>query len=271
VFVAAVPTWLAVPRPVEPLEIPEPFLEPRALEALAREDRTLAEAAERERADDLRELGSAIRAYNLASFEGDGRQMGIERRGAIEAQQRAAAHGDAALARLRAYMLRSFLRELRRWEETGEESDELRELGGPFIASAGTNGWLAGRRVLADDTVRAVLFKMRWAEVTAARGPALDLTPLENRALYRFLILHPPLTSPGDYRLRKIEALAAIDPAFFADLARGVVLFRLRRFAEAKQALRRHLQNHPDGAYAVRARNYLRAVLDVEPDPGTDS
>jgi hypothetical protein len=119
--------------------------------------------------------------------------------------------------------------------------------------------------------VRAVLFKMRWAEVTTARGPSLELTPLENRALYRFLILHPPRTSPGDYRLRKVDALAAIDPAFPADLARGVIYFRLRRFPEAKKAFRRHLQAHPDGLYAVRARNYLRAVLDVDPDPAADS
>jgi hypothetical protein len=271
VLVAGVPTWLAVPRPVEPVEIPEPFLEPRALERQARDDRALAEAAERERADDLRELGSAIRAYNLATMEGDGRQMAALRRAAAEAQQRTAAHGEAALARLRAYMLRAFLRELRRWEETGEETDELRELGGSFIASARANGWLAGRRILADETVRSVLFKMRWAEVTTARGPGLDLTPLENRALYRFLILHPPRTSPADYRLRKIDALSAIDPDYPADLAKGVVLFRLHRHPEAKQALRRHLQAHPDGPSAVRARNYLRAALEVDPDPAADS
>jgi hypothetical protein len=266
VFVAGVPTWLAVPRPVEPFEIPEPFLEPRALDRLARDDRALAEAAERERIDDLRELGSAIRAYNLADVAGDGRLMAVERRSAAEAERRAAAHGEAALVRLRAYMLRSFLRELHRWEATGEESDELRELGGPFIASARTNGWIAGRRILAGETVRAVLFKMRWMEVAAARRPGLDLTPLENRALYRFLLLHPPRTSSGDYRLKKIDALSAVDPDYPADLARGVVFYRLRRYPEAKKALRRHLEAHPDGANAVRARNYLRAAIDMDPD-----
>jgi hypothetical protein len=279
--VAGVPALLAVPRAVAPQELPEPFVEPRALAQVAHDDEALADAAEQERLDtDVRALGSAVRAYSLADATDDGAAVAAERRHIAEASQRAMTHGDAALARLRAFQLRSFLRELRRWESTGEETDELRELGGPFLARARINGWVEGRRLLPDETVRAVLFKKRWNDVAMAHGPALDVSALEQRALLRFLILHPPHDPSADprdrrdklagqraghladtYRLRKIEELRAVDPVYPADLARGIVLYRLGRYPLAVEALRKHLEDHPDGPNAVRAQNYLRAAL----------
>jgi hypothetical protein len=95
----------------------------------------------------------------------------------------------------------------------------------------------------------------------------------------RFLLLHPPRdpSSTGDgrdkvaaqrtvqlaeqYRLKKIEELRALDPAYPADLARGIVFYRLHRYPQAVEALRKHLEDHPDGPWAVRAENYLRAAL----------
>jgi hypothetical protein len=286
VFVAGVPALLAVPRPVAPVELPEPMLEPRALAQAAQENDRLATAAERQPLDtDVRELGSALRAYGVADATGDDKTVGIERQAVAEAARLAGTHGDESLARLRAYELRSFLRELRRWEATGVETDELRELGGPFVARAQKNGWVeplpgAPRHLLPDDTVRAVLFKKRWSDLTLARGPLLDPSAAELRALARFLLLHPPrdpssnMTDPRDaigmhriaeqadqYRLKKIDELRALDPSYPADLARGVVFYRLRRFPQAVESFRRHLEAHPDGGYAMRAQNYLRAAL----------
>jgi hypothetical protein len=281
IFVAGVPALLAVPRPVAPLELPEPFLEPRALAEVARQDEALASQAEHDRLDaDVRALGSALRSYSLADASDDAAAVAVERRNVADAAKLAAKQGDAALAKLRAYHLRSFLRELRRWEATGEESTELRELGGPFLSRARKNGWTHGRRLLLDEAVRAALFKKRWIELAMVRGPLLDLVNVERRALERFLLLHPPedpgasTNDPRDktgaqrapeiaeqYRLKKIDELRALDPAYPADLARGVVFFRLHRFPQAVEALRKHLEDHPDGPYAVRAENYLRAAL----------
>jgi hypothetical protein len=281
VFVAGIPALLAVPRPVPPVELPEPMLEPRGLAQAARDDERLANAAEREPLDtDVRELGSALRAYGVADATGDDKAVGTERLAVAEAARRAGVHGDEALARLRAYQLRWFLRELRRWEATGQETLELRELGGPFLSRAQKNGWIEGRRLLPDDTVRAVLFKKRWMDLTMARGPALDTSSAEQRALARFLLLHPPRdpssnrTDPRDtigmhrvgeqadqYRLKKIDELRTLDPTYPADLARGVVFYQMHRFPQAVEAFRRHLEDHPDGAFAVRAQNYLRAAL----------
>jgi hypothetical protein len=280
IFVAGVPALLAVPRPVPPVDLPEPFLEPRELAAVARQDEALAGAAERERLDtDVRALGSRFRAYGLADMTDDASAVAAERQNVAEAAKLAKTHGDEAIARLRAYELRSFLREIRRWEATGNESKELQELGGPFLARAQKNGWTQGHRLLPDETVRAALFKKRWMELAMTRGPALELRPIEQRALDRFLLLHPPrdpsvvvgtrdkvaaqrtLQLAEQYRLKKIEELRALDPAYPADLARGIIFYRLHRYPQAVEALRKHLDDHPDGPYAVRAENYLRAAL----------
>ena len=78
VYVAGIVALFTVPRPVAPVDIPEPLLEPLALDQVARTDRALAAAAERERLDtDVRELGSALRAYNLAEVSGDDRALGL--------------------------------------------------------------------------------------------------------------------------------------------------------------------------------------------------
>jgi tetratricopeptide (TPR) repeat protein len=63
------------------------------------------------------------------------------------------------------------------------------------------------------------------------------------------------------YRLKKIDEIAALDPAYPSDLARGIVLYRLGRFLPAVQAFRRHLEASPDGPFTLRARGYLRAAL----------
>ncbi len=276
VFVAGMAAALAVPRPVAPVDIPEPFLDPIALERVAREDRALADAAERTPLDtDVRALGSALRAYNLAEVSGDPGALALERRNVAEAAALAVAQGEAAVTRLRAYQLRSFLREVRRWEETGEETDELRELGGTFISGAQKSGWIEGRHLLPDATVRAVRFKKRWMELGMVHGRALDVTPPESIALYRFLLRSPPLEGDAPnkaaelrrvyqaehYRLKKIDELHTLDPAYPVDLGRGVVLYRLHSYPMAVEAFRRHLEAHPDGPYTLRAQNYLRAAL----------
>jgi hypothetical protein len=289
VIIAGSSALLAVPRPVDATEIPEPALDARALLRSARADTELAAAAARDAERgvqldfDVRALGSALRAYGAAEARGAD-QVTVEKRKVGEAAARARPKGEAPLLALRAYELRSFLREVGRWEATGLVSDELREVGGPFIASARQNGWTAGRRVIADDAALRALFKKRWSKITGIEGPGFELSLDEARALYRFLIEHPPrgdeelvlgASSPAlrrgageriaylteQYRLKKIDELAAVDPAYPADLARGVVFYRERRYPLAAQAFQRHLEAHPQGPFTIRAQNYLRAAL----------
>lgn len=292
VFLAGTAAVLAVPRPVDPLELPEPRLELDALERTARADADLAEAVAARRAPldfDLRALGSTLRAYGVADAAAREDEIAVRLRAVAEAGQRAAAAGDEALVMLRAFQLRSFLRELHRWEATSVETDELREVGGGFIGAALRNGWVEEGRLRMDHHVRRALFKKRWNELTGVRSPRLDLTLDETRAFYRFLLLYPPRLEGTDaprhgasdllmrrrpptpderaafavekYRLRKIQELAAVDPSYPADLARGVALYRLRSYGQATEMFRRHLAAHPDGPYTLRVQNFLHAAL----------
>ncbi|AUX45662.1 hypothetical protein SOCE26_071570 [Sorangium cellulosum] len=317
VFIAASAAILAVPRPVEPADLPLPLADARALARTRDADAARAREAERVGLDaEVRELGSAFRAFGVVDADADHTEAELltARKRVLEAVGPALGQGDEAVLRLRAYQLSSFLREVRRFEATGEETDELRELGGNFVGLLRRNVWLeegkakrrgggAARRVSMDATVLGVLFKKRWSAVVGIQrapfGPALD----EERALFSFLLSHPrgvgagakgfaapgevtaspldegPVGAPGprsraaafreaearraeeQYRLKKIDELAALDPAYPKHLARGVSLYRLGKFVQSAEAFRSHLDEHPDGAHALRAQNYLRAAL----------
>lgn len=272
VFIAAASALVAVPKPVVPVDLPEPIIDARALAAARRADADLADAAERERLDvDVRALGDAYRAYGLADAAGDEAALVRERRRVAEAAARAVARAPTEVLRLRAYELRSFLREVRHLEATGEETDELRELGGGFSRMLERNGWARDHRVAMDDAALATSFKMRWNEVTTLHGPVFQPSRDELRAFYRFLLKHPAgdghLAGASErYRLKKIDELYAIDPSYPKDLARGVLLYRTGKHLLAVEAFRRHLEMSPDGPSALRAQNYLRAALEVSRD-----
>jgi hypothetical protein len=298
VFIAGSVAALVVPRPVEPLEVPAPSVDPEAIARVEAADDADADAVERGSADDersldadVRELGSALRAYGRADADADEGKLVLERQRVAAVVARAVEASPDDVRRLRAYHLRRFVVAVRAWESGGAEPDDLRELGGGFLRMLRRHGWVdevrGPRRVLMPDAALRVSFKKRWNEVAGLRGPALALTLDEQRALLGFLIQSPPGPSgwrpepadqpPGRSKvprptigstafedqisLKKIDELAAVDPTYPAELARGAVLYRLRRYPLAVEAFRRHLEAHPDGPHALRAQNYLRAAL----------
>jgi hypothetical protein len=286
VFIAGAAVTVSVHRPVDPVDLPEPRLSPRALHAVASHDEALAARVEAENAREarlpfeVRALGSAVAAYGLAEVRADDGEIIAARRAVASAAKLAAPHGEEALAKLRAYQLRAFLRGLARFEagrRGAEVPKEVHELGGSFVETARKRGWIEGKTLAIDDAVRRAMFKKRWNELTYAKGPAFDLTLDEHRALYRFLLLHPPAdeiqaASPvvrvehrayltEQYRLRKIDELSKIDPDYPANLARGVALYRIGRYPQAEAHFTLHLEAHPEGPYTQRAQNYLRASL----------
>lgn len=275
VFIAGGGTAIVTPRAVDPSELPDPAVDGRVLAALAKAEAVQAIAAEREPLDfDVRALGTAFRAYGRADAAGDG-EAGFKAREQVALAARAAIkQGEVSVLRLRAYQLRSFLREVRRWELTGVESDELVELGGGFVRLMKRGGWVDerdGRRVLCDDDVLSALFRRRFGEVTGLTQGPFAATVDEQRALLRFLLAHPAGgardgvradASAAAYRLKKIDEVAVLDPDYPADLARGVVLYTMGNYAGAADKLQRHLEQAPDGPWTLRARNYLRAALE---------
>lgn len=263
---------LAVPHPAEPSFLPTPMPDPRALARSREADHRLAQKAELEPLDaDIRALGSALRAYGIADAASDQHAVVKSRKDVALTAAQALALDEESVLRLRAYQLRAFLRAVRTWEITGIEGPDLTELGGGFTGMLARNGWVSKGRVLLDDAALRAAWKRRWNEITGIDRPSFQPTLDEHRAFYRFVLVYPigPSGAPAGasqgaespYRLKKIDEIAALDPAYPADLARGIVLYRLGRYLPAVQAFRRHLEASPDGPFTLRARGYLRAAL----------
>ncbi|HEY3593307.1 MAG TPA: hypothetical protein VGL13_05520, partial [Polyangiaceae bacterium] len=130
-------------------------------------------------------------------------------------------------------------------------------------------------------SVRGIFFERRWNEVTGLTEGAYALSLDEHRAFYRFLLARPPveatLLGPSqaclmadEWRLRKVNEVGKIDPAYPATLARGILLYRTKSYGPAVDALRTYLQGDQRAMYTLRARNYLaEAAARVAEAPAT--
>jgi hypothetical protein len=281
VAIALIGTLLAVPLPVSPRDVPLPLADGKALSAtLDRETAlaaTIARALEEERERtsgttelyDLRAFGQEFRVYGAAEASGDTYAVVRARQKLLESATRARGVGDDKFVALRAYQQQLFLAELRKWENSGVASEELTGLGGAFLELVRQSGWATRTTIVMDDLVRGVFFKRRWNQVTGIAGSPYAISIDEHRAFYAFLLTHPYIEGRAGldakgacraadrWRLRKIEELAQLDPAYPYVLARGVLFYRLARYPEAVQAFRDYLGAAEDGRYVLRARNYL--------------
>lgn len=276
------------PWSVEPRDLPLPIPDARALAKIAADDERRATETEAALAGDvtrstpgaglydLRALGSAIRAYGRVDAGDSPGDVFRAREALVVAAERAKPLGDDALVGLRALELRAFVRAVRAWESSGRVDDDLRELGGGFVAMVERNGWVdPGRRLLVDERALAAMWKRRWNEITHLSSPALAPSVDEDRAFYAFVLARPVVTigtasapSPetlcrvaDEWRARRIEELGARDPAYPLALAKGVLAYRLGSADTAAQYFRAHLEAHPDGPFALRARAWLRAAV----------
>ena len=281
--IAGLGLLLGAPRAVAPLDVPLPQADGRALRALLAEEMrradALAGASEEERARDfdLRAVGERLGRYGEADVAHDRDELSRVRTELLATLRLAREKsGDEPLLRLRAYQLRTFLEGLEAWETTGVESADLRRVGGEFVGVAERNGWVAPpRRLLLDRNTRAAFFLRRFGEITTLRSGAFAPSLEQSRALYAFLLAHPPpggaLGAQADHAteasgrwvwtLRKIEELASVDKDYPSDLARGVALYQLGDPRLALASFRKHLAEHPDGPYTLRARNWLAASV----------
>jgi hypothetical protein len=282
VGIALVGTALAVPWSAEPRDLPMPAVDERALTAGMDADRSRARAfapeLERELGAgtgplfDLRLLGDSLRAYGHAEAEHGTYPIVRARQKIAESLAQARSLGAERLLALRSYQVELFLAEVRRFEKTGKSSDDLVGLGGPFVEMLERHGWVdAGHAVRMREPLRAILFKRRWNELLGLTEAPFALSVDETRAFYGFLLSHPWVEREVEdsaeacrvadqWRLRKIDELAPLDPSYPHALARGVLLFRLGRYPAAAQAFRDHLASSPDGPYAMRAKNFLIAA-----------
>jgi hypothetical protein len=283
VFVALAATLLVVPWAAAPNELPLPVASAARVDAVLALDRARAAAIgpplEREIARgtggplyDLRAFGEALRAYGRAEAE-HAREDTTERLFELRAAFASARTlGDDKVLELRAYQTERFLAAVREWEARGAAAPDLAELGGPFLQMIARQRWVDGRRRIGLSTaLRSILFRRRWNEIVGANVEPFALSLDENRLLFAHLLTHPvaedarspeqACRSADAWRLRKIGELAKVDRAYPYALARGVLLYRLGRYAESAQALHDHIASAPDGPYALRARNWHVAAI----------
>ncbi|HEY1696306.1 MAG TPA: hypothetical protein VGG39_29275 [Polyangiaceae bacterium] len=294
--VALVLGVLLMPRHAAPESVPLPLADTRALVRAVAHDHALAEHA---RAQPLpgpvRALGSAVRAFHtLEAHDADGRDLYPARRAVDVALVDVLRGGDEPLLELRAVELEGFLEEMHRFEATGQQTDELEALAGAFVRSLTVEGWCEGHAVAVDDDALRPMFEEMWNSFLNLQGnPAFAPTLDEQRALYAFYLshAHPTKTmrdaldaarrgaadakacaaideaeraSTEAWRLERIGRLAAIDPAYPADYARGVASYRRGDFGASARAFHAWLQAHPEGPLALRAQNFLRAASGAE-------
>jgi hypothetical protein len=294
VIVGVVGASLLFPRAVLPSRVPLPTPEEAVLRGEAGAEEALAERAGRDGLPPgVRELGGALRDWNLLAFRSDDAvehdaHAHAMRLGALARSVREE-HGDDALLALRALQTRTFLAELARFEATGDESDELRAVGGNVVARMQAVGWIDGHRLALAERTWRVLYKSLWARALGLSDIAPFALSLDDeREIARVQIAHPHPAevdralldserrrAEGDescellarrtreaedrWRLGKIEAWGARDPSYPLDYARGVVLFRLGRFPESARAFATVRER--GGPYAERAFFHERAAL----------
>lgn len=300
VVLAGIVALLAVPRSIEPRELPLPVPDVQALRRSAQADDDAARAIHQNPLDaDVRAVGSLLRAFGKADATRDEAMLVQLRSRIFTAVLRARTQGDQPLLSLRAFQLQAFLREVRRFVSTGETTDDFVELGGSFGDLLVRNGWcvaLGAKGASGDSKSNMVnqgapcamrmgesalraLYKRRWNEVSGLGGEQFDLTIDEQRAFYAFLLRYPPLKTDvahtsrvvdfdGSYFMRKVDDLSALDPSYPRLFARGIIQFRTGDFRRAAESFSTFLDTSPDGPWTIRAQNHLRAALEhmqVEP------
>jgi hypothetical protein len=300
--VALALAMLLLPRRAAPAadDVPVPIADTHALAHSAEIDHDLAEHARRETLPGaVRALGSAMRAYHTLESLADGVDAGrlMAARRAIDlalsdarAPDGAPETRDEALLRLRALELEGFIAEVRRFEATGVESEELGALAGGFVRAMTAAGWCEGHTLVPEDSALRTMYKQMWNGLVGFEGrPGFEPSLDEQRALYALFLSSPhPSAAMRDaidaarrgasdakacaavaeaeraaaeaWRLERIARLASIDPAYPAAFARGVSSFRRADYRAASQAFRTWLDAHAEGPLALRAHAFLRAA-----------
>lgn len=290
--------FLVMPHATAPDAIPLPILDNRALAKVHAEDRDRAKRAQAQRLPtDVLAVGTALRGMNFAQahpapdadISAPKKILEDALRGVADRKDKDSAISD--LLTLRAVQLEAFLHEVDKFETTGEATRELEELGGGFVGRMRAAGWIEDRHVLLSNTQQAVSFKIVWNALTGLESvPAFHPTLDEQRALYTLFLTRP---HPGEsarfeidaqrrrasdeaacqraaaderratemWRVEKIKRLGTLDPQYPTAYALGVAYYRAARYDQAVDAFRSFVDAHPDGPYALRAQDHLKAAI----------
>ncbi len=261
VGIALVAATLSVPRATKPETVPQPVVHRLALDATLNQ---LARRSDAARAQPLpfavREVGEAYRRLGRTQYEGpqplDDSQARAWQRLIRSVRSKV---GDDVLITLRAVQADMFVNALGVWETTGKVSDELVELGGDFVRLARVNHWWNAGHLNMSHDERWALALLRWTSLAGI----IQLEPYRlDRELevvqLRFLYSHPTVEG-AQLRARQkiVERYSELDQNYPLDYSRGVLFAEAGQYDFAAASFMRHLQAHPQGPYAIRARNHL--------------
>jgi len=288
---------LLLPRSVVPDTVPLPEIDARVVAREMRADVDRVERAKRAPLSyEVRAFGSAIVAFNrLEAEEAKDLDMSNARADIERTRRDVIDRGlDDELLSLRAAQLEGFLGEVRRFERTGEIRVALEELGGTFVRRMRKVGWCQDHTCVLDDLQRRSAFKATWNTLVGFdKEEAFKLSEMETRALYTLYFAHPHAPEPqrdalmlarrgaadqatcdriadGEragaqaWLLTKLGEYGPLDPSYPLQLARGIALYHRRQYADAARAFGRWLEEHPNGPWTLRAKNYLRAATTAE-------
>lgn len=250
VATSCVAILLAMPKPVEPVELPA-LVVPRAATELAHEaDRSLSEALPR---------GAAVtRVRRLL----DETARGETRREAFGSASRRRAQMDAAVGvllhekgptALRAIRARATLDALHALEHELPEQERVRRLGRFMESLTHYGAYRDGTRVAPWPVVR-VMFVSR-VNAMLGRLPTDGMTTDDQRFYWGWLALHAT-SAPIDLRMRALTHYGDLGGKNAAEAA-GVMLYRLGEVREASHAF--EVLYARNGS--LRARNHALAGL----------
>ncbi len=289
---------LMMPRRAEPDAVPLPTIDGAKLSAALAADRALVDSAAREPLPtSVLVLGGAMRdlfTLEVTAERDDSRVADAKAALDKAAQIALEEHGERSIRALRAVQTARFLEAVREFEKTGKEGDELVALGGSFVRRMRDVGWIEGNKVLPDPVALHVAYQIIWNHrLGVDAAPVFQPTLDEMRALYSFYLTHPhvpdaqvavfedqrakattkeqcalvrerELAAVHQWRVERVKRLAAIDPTYPADFALGVTYYQSKLYGLSVAAFRESLRKSPEGPFAMRAQNHLKAALAAE-------
>jgi hypothetical protein len=243
--------WLA-PQPAPPTEPPALTLRADEVRAAISEEHRLALSAPPDDDPNERRRRELYRAQGRAELRGGERNEGeLRREGMAEALAAlAAAHGDAAIAAVRARDVERAIRALAGEGSRDERAEEL----GRFAETLRRWGAIVDDRRCADELVVRALAAARW-NLAHRRPPTDGFSELHRRAYYGWLALHGEAAS-SDIRE---QALAAYQSAGADDADEALGVFAW--FGGAPEAAAAAFLRAYERTGSVRLRNHALFAL----------
>jgi hypothetical protein len=218
---------------------------------------------------EIRAIGERFRQIGRAVFNGNALSLDEQNRYRKQVGEKLAKQGAKPVLELRAVQTELFVSALHAYEQTGEVSLDLQELGGEFLELATRLGWVksgpsrAHRQLLLDTDERRALFLLRWTELAGLTDTADFRLAPSWILLGARTRLRAPLAKLGRSELEVVERVVAVDPGYPGSVAKGLLYAQLGAYDAAAEQFREYLTLHPNASFSTHAKNHLLFVNQI--------